>query len=374
MVARGAREPAGAVLGDTAVLRLAGRVHDDLVGAGPARAAAGRPGGHRRAGQRRARCGSTGAPGCSERPVALGGADEVRRLAQRLAAGCGRRLDDGQPVRRRAAARRHPAARGAAAGGDRRAVPVAADVPAAAVHARRPGRAAARCPAGRAAAGGDRGAPGWPTWSPAAPAPARPPCSPRCSALVPPTERIVLVEDAAELRPVHPHVVAPAGAYRPTWRAPARSSCSDLVRQALRMRPDRLVVGECRGAEIVDLLARAQHRPRGRRRHAARQRAGRRAGPAGGARAARRAAPGGAARPGGRRAAGGAARAAHRSGRVLDSICVLLPSGSERLVTVVPAWRRGARARAGGAGAGPDVPRPLGAGAAGAHRAQGGRP
>lgn len=68
------------------------------------------------------------------------------------------------------------------------------------------------------------------------------------------TDRMVLVEDSSELRPTHPHVVAlearPAnveGAGEVTLRT--------LVRQALRMRPDRLVVGEVRGAEIVDLLA-----------------------------------------------------------------------------------------------------------------------
>lgn len=72
--------------------------------------------------------------------------------------------------------------------------------------------------------------------------------------LVDPGERIVLVEDAGELRPEHPHVVAlesrPAnieGAGEVTLRT--------LVRQALRMRPDRLVVGEVRGAEVVDLMA-----------------------------------------------------------------------------------------------------------------------
>jgi pilus assembly protein CpaF len=72
--------------------------------------------------------------------------------------------------------------------------------------------------------------------------------------IVPPAERLVVVEDATELRPDHPHVVGlearPAnveGAGLVTMR--------DLVRQALRMRPDRLVVGEVRGAEVVDLLA-----------------------------------------------------------------------------------------------------------------------
>jgi pilus assembly protein CpaF len=71
---------------------------------------------------------------------------------------------------------------------------------------------------------------------------------------VPEHERIVLVEDAGELRPEHPHVVrleARPANVEGAGEVPLR----DLVRQALRMRPDRLVVGEVRGAEVVDLLA-----------------------------------------------------------------------------------------------------------------------
>jgi pilus assembly protein CpaF len=67
-------------------------------------------------------------------------------------------------------------------------------------------------------------------------------------------ERIVLVEDASELRPEHPHVVALEG--RPANIEGAGAvEVRTLVRQALRMRPDRLVVGEVRGGEVVDLLA-----------------------------------------------------------------------------------------------------------------------
>ncbi|MFC6150427.1 MULTISPECIES: TadA family conjugal transfer-associated ATPase [Mumia] len=67
------------------------------------------------------------------------------------------------------------------------------------------------------------------------------------------TERIVVVEDASELRPDHPHVVALES--RPANVEGAGGVVlRDLVRQALRMRPDRLVVGEVRGAEVVDLL------------------------------------------------------------------------------------------------------------------------
>jgi pilus assembly protein CpaF len=67
-------------------------------------------------------------------------------------------------------------------------------------------------------------------------------------------ERIVLVEDSAELRPDHPHVVRLEG--RPAnVEHSGRVDLGTLIRQALRMRPDRIVVGEARGSEIVDLFA-----------------------------------------------------------------------------------------------------------------------
>ncbi|ASU86002.1 pilus assembly protein CpaF [Nocardiopsis gilva YIM 90087] len=72
--------------------------------------------------------------------------------------------------------------------------------------------------------------------------------------LVDPAERIVLVEDSAELGPEHPHVVR-LQARPPNIEGTGEVSMHQLVRQALRMRPDRLVVGEVRGAEVVDLLA-----------------------------------------------------------------------------------------------------------------------
>lgn len=73
-------------------------------------------------------------------------------------------------------------------------------------------------------------------------------------ALVPAEDRMVVVEDSRELMPRHPHLVRLEG--RPA-NAEGRGAVTltDLVRQSLRMRPDRVVVGEVRGAEICDLLA-----------------------------------------------------------------------------------------------------------------------
>ena len=68
------------------------------------------------------------------------------------------------------------------------------------------------------------------------------------------SERIVCVEDAAELEPRHPHVVKLV-ARCANVEGVGQITVRDLVRQALRMRPDRIVVGEVRGAEVVDLLA-----------------------------------------------------------------------------------------------------------------------
>ncbi len=72
--------------------------------------------------------------------------------------------------------------------------------------------------------------------------------------LVPAGERIVVVEDTCELDPQHPHVVS-LEARPANLEGQGEIPLRTLVRQALRMRPDRLVVGEVRGAEVVDLLA-----------------------------------------------------------------------------------------------------------------------
>lgn len=71
--------------------------------------------------------------------------------------------------------------------------------------------------------------------------------------LVPAEERILIIEEAAELRPAHPHVVHLQVRHANVQGAGA-ISMSSLVRAAMRMRPDRLVLGECRGAEVRDVL------------------------------------------------------------------------------------------------------------------------
>lgn len=68
-----------------------------------------------------------------------------------------------------------------------------------------------------------------------------------------PAERLVLIEDASELNPVHPHIVSLESRHG-NLEGGGEVDLGELVRQALRMRPDRLVVGECRGAEVRELL------------------------------------------------------------------------------------------------------------------------
>jgi pilus assembly protein CpaF len=68
-----------------------------------------------------------------------------------------------------------------------------------------------------------------------------------------PEERLVLIEDASELNPVHQHAVSLESRHG-NLEGGGEVDLGELVRQALRMRPDRLVVGECRGAEVRELL------------------------------------------------------------------------------------------------------------------------
>jgi pilus assembly protein CpaF len=73
------------------------------------------------------------------------------------------------------------------------------------------------------------------------------------SSFIPEKERIVTIEDAAELRLSQKHVISLEA--RPSnIEGKGQITIRDLVRNALRMRPDRIIVGECRGAEAVDML------------------------------------------------------------------------------------------------------------------------
>lgn len=191
--------------------------------------------------------------GLEEVSVRFSGEDEVRRLAQRLAAQAGRRLDDAQPyadLRLPDGTRFHavlaPIARPGTVISLRRPRPLGMSLEELCTRGLMPPEIADRLIAmvhSRTAflISGGTGS-GKTTL---------------LSALLeqaPATERIVLVEDAWELNPRHPHVVG-LEARPANVEGAGEVTLRQLVRQALRMRPDRLVVGEVRGAEVVDLLA-----------------------------------------------------------------------------------------------------------------------
>jgi pilus assembly protein CpaF len=73
------------------------------------------------------------------------------------------------------------------------------------------------------------------------------------SSAIPSDERVVTIEDAAELQLGQPHVVS-LETRPPNMEGKGEYSIRDLVKNALRMRPDRIVVGECRGGEALDML------------------------------------------------------------------------------------------------------------------------
>jgi pilus assembly protein CpaF len=158
--------------------------------------------------------------------------------------------------------------------------------------------------------------------------------------LVPPNERLVIVEEAAELQPAHPHAVVLEA--RPSnVEGAGEVSLRDLVRQALRMRPDRLVVGECRGAEVIDLLCALNTGHEG---GAGTLHANTSADVP--ARLEALGLLGGVPREAVHAQIGAALQVVLQvrttaTGRVLDEVCLLLPSTESRLVRAIPAWRRG---------------------------------
>ncbi|WP_327033178.1 TadA family conjugal transfer-associated ATPase [Micromonospora ureilytica] len=331
-------EPAAAVLGDTAMLRIADRVRDDLVGAGPLAPLLADPevtdvlvNG--------ARVWVDRGSGLHQVAVPVGSVEDVRRLAQRLIASAGRRLDDGSPyadARLPDGTRLHAVLPPVATEGPYLSLRTFRHRPFTLDELVRQGtvpRPLAPLLAAVVAARlaylvtGGTGS-------------GKTTLLNTLLGMVPATERIVLVEDAAELRPGHPHVVG-LQARTANVEGTGVVSLADLVRQALRMRPDRLVVGECRGGEVVDLLAALN------------------TGHDGGAGTLHANTPSDVpARLEALGMLGGLPRAALHAqvaaalqvlfqvrrgdrGRVLESVCLLLPEGPERMVTVVPAWVRG---------------------------------
>jgi pilus assembly protein CpaF len=73
------------------------------------------------------------------------------------------------------------------------------------------------------------------------------------SGFIPSGERIITIEDAAELRLNHPHLVS-LESRPPNAEGSGSVSIRDLLKNALRMRPDRIVIGECRAGEALDML------------------------------------------------------------------------------------------------------------------------
>ncbi len=251
-VAQALREQ-GRVLGDAEVLGAAERLRSELIGSGPLEPLLADPGVTDVLVSAPDQVWVDRGGGLERTAVVFPDAAAVRRLAQRLAAVAGRRLDDARPwvdARLPDGTRLHAVL-----------PPVAVGCTCLSLRVVRPraftlGELVA---AGTVPPGGDRvlraligarlsflvsgGTGSGKTTLLSA-----------LLGLVGPGERIVLAEDSAELRPDHPHVVRLET--RPANQEGAGLvTLQDLVRQALRMRPDRLVVGEVRGAEVVHLLA-----------------------------------------------------------------------------------------------------------------------
>jgi pilus assembly protein CpaF len=243
----------GRVLGDTEVLSLADEVRADLVGAGPLEPLLRDPGVTDVLVNGPGEVWVEAGAGLQLTRVRFADESAVRRLAQRLAAVAGRRLDDTAPyadARLPGGVRLHAVLPPIAAGGTtlslrlprRRAFTLGELVSAGTVPAQGAallgGLVAARV-AFLVTGGTGCG---------------KTTILSSLLSLADPGERLILVEDSAELRPAHPHVVG-LEARPPNVEGAGGVTMHDLVRQALRMRPDRLVVGEVRGQEVVDLLA-----------------------------------------------------------------------------------------------------------------------
>jgi pilus assembly protein CpaF len=252
-VAAAVREEAGGLLGDDDVLGEVRRAVDELAGAGPLEPLLREPGVTDVLVNGPEEVWVDRGAGLERSSVRFPSDDAVRRLAVRLAAVAGRRLDDAAPwvdVGLPDGTRLHAVLSPVSAGGTclslrvlRRCSLSLSDLAAGGGF---PGRSESvlRAVVRRRLAFLVTGGTGT----------GKTTLLSALLGLVDPGERLVLCEDAAELSPAHPHVVRLV-TRSPNVEGAGLVTLRDLVRQALRMRPDRLVVGEVRGAEVADLLA-----------------------------------------------------------------------------------------------------------------------
>ena len=243
----------GVVLGDEAVLSLVESLRRELVGAGPLQALLQQPdvtdvlvNGPNAVWIDRGQ-------GLQRAPVSFASDDEVRRLAQRLAAAVGRRLDDATPyvdARLVDGTRLHGVI-----------APIATD--GTVISLRVPRRQAFTLPELVDAGSIDEFGAEWLRALVAArlafvvsggTGTGKTTVLSSLLGLVPDSERIIMVEDSAELLPDHPHVVR-LQARLANIEGTGAVTMRELVRQSLRMRPDRIVVGEVRGPEVIELLS-----------------------------------------------------------------------------------------------------------------------
>ncbi|HZE41787.1 MAG TPA: TadA family conjugal transfer-associated ATPase [Stackebrandtia sp.] len=241
-----------APLAASAVLSTARRVGDDLLGAGPLQALLDDPQVTDVLVNGPAEVWADRGDGLRRLPIRFSNAAAVRALATRLAAGCGRRLDDS-----------HPTVDACLRDGTRlHAVlpPIAVTGPYLSLRTHR--ARAFDLPALRSAG----------TLDPASARLVADIVAARVPFLISggtgsgkttllatllgqadAGERLVIVEDATELAVDHPHALS-LQSRRANVEGAGTVDLRQLVRQSLRMRPDRIIVGECRGGEVIDLL------------------------------------------------------------------------------------------------------------------------